>query len=458
MHAILVLVKKDFRLFFKDRASLSLTFIVPFALIYLFGQVFGVGQKNSGPSGIPLVVVNQSTNAAANTLVDALKQEKAFRVITETTAADGTKHAIKEEELAAYMKAKDVRFALVIPEDLVSTTRFGLHLKTYSNPLNEIETQTVTGLLQKDIFSNVPQLLGQSLQSVARHHLGNQRIDAFNGRIADAVSSTFDTDRDATRRQIDSGNFGLRDLGRDADQATPAGTAAPAAPAAASTSNDVINRIVRIDNVQVAGKDVKTPMATSLVGGWAMQFLLFSLSASAGALFYEKDHGIFQRILSAPVSRDQILWSKFIYGVGLGLLQLIVLFFAGSVLFGIDVIHYLPLLIVVCIFAAAACTSFGMLLSSVSATPDAARGLATFLILLMSAIGGAWFPVSFMPAFIQHLSRFTLVYWSMEGFQQVLWAHDGLVELLPTIGILAAITAAVMSFSVWRFKRGRIFD
>jgi ABC-2 type transport system permease protein len=76
----------------------------------------------------------------------------------------------------------------------------------------------------------------------------------------------------------------------------------------------------------------------------------------------------------------------------------------------------------------------------------------------MCAVGGAWFPVSFMPEFIQRFSKLTLVYWSMEGFSQVLWAHASLAELLPTLGYLALMTALVMAFSVWRFSRGRIFD
>jgi ABC-2 type transport system permease protein len=163
-------------------------------------------------------------------------------------------------------------------------------------------------------------------------------------------------------------------------------------------------------------------------------------------------------VLSAPVTRGDILWSKFLYGICLGLVQLGVLFLAGHVLFGIEIGSQVGLLALVCVFAAAACTSFGMLIAAVSPTPESARGLSTFVILLMCAIGGAWFPVSFMPEFIQRFSRLTLVYWSMEGFSQVLWARAGVADILPTLGWLSLMTAVVMGFSVWRFNRGRIFD
>jgi hypothetical protein len=63
-----------------------------------------------------------------------------------------------------------------------------------------------------------------------------------------------------------------------------------------------------------------------------------------------------------------------------------------------------------------------------------------------------------MPDFIQRLSRFTLVYWSISGFLQVLWEHASLLELLPTLGILAGITALFLSVAWWRFTKGAIFD
>lgn len=219
----------------------------------------------------------------------------------------------------------------------------------------------------------------------------------------------------------------------------------------------MFSQIVRIDTAQVVGATVKNPAATALVGGWAIQFLLFAVSAPAARLFRERDAGIFQRLLAAPVTRAPIPWSKFLYGVTLGLLQLVVLFLASSLLYGTDVLPQLGLLTLVSIFAAAACTTFGMLLAAVSSSPEAANGLATFLIMRMSAIGGAWFPITFMPGFVQQFSKLTLVCWAMEGISAVLWAGLSFVQILPIFGVLGAITATVMAITVWRFNRGPLF-
>lgn len=444
MRIILTLVRKDFANFLRDKAAVSLTFLVPVALIYIFGQVFGLNRKDTGPVGIRLAVVNQSENPAAQKLVDALKAEKSFRVLTTRVTADNSEMRLTEDDVRAMIHDRELRFALIIPADMIPAGGFGLRLKFLSDPRNEIEAQTVNGLLQKTIFSNVPQLLGRALQASARRYLGEARFDRFNGEIAAAMTRAFGGDVEKAKQALAAGDFFT--LGGS----STGGGNAPA--------SDFFSKVVRIENEQVVGKSVKSPEATRVVGGWAMMFLMFALSHSAAAFFDEKKAGLFQRLLSAPVRRSHILWSRFIYGVALGLVQLTALFFAGRLMYGIDVLGNFGNLVVICTAAAAACTAFGMLLAAISPSAAAANGLATFLVLTMSATGGAWFPVSFMPEFMQTVAKFTLVYWSMEGFSQVLWARQSFGQILPTVGVLLAIAAGVMALAVWRFNRGAIFD
>ncbi len=444
MRTVLVLVRKDFALFFRNKAALSLTFLVPFALIWLFGLVFGVNRSDSGPSDIPLAVVNASADPGAQGLVKALQAEKTFRVITTLDTGGGTERPLVEDDLKALMRANRFRFAVVIPADLIRESAFGVHLRIYTNPRNEIETQLVNGILQKTIFSSMPQLLGQSLLARGRASIGAENQERFNRNLADNLARSYGGDPAEILKRIEQGDFGL-------------GDADAGAGADANGSGGLVAQILQVETVQVAGQDVKSPAATRIVGGWAMQFLLFALSAAATALFYERDHGIFHRILAGPVSRSHILWSKFVYGISIGMVQLVVLFIGGRILYGIDVENHFGMLLLVCLFAAAACTAFGMLLAAVSSSPEAASGLATFLILLMCAIGGAWFPVTMMPAIIQQFSKLTLVYWAMEGFSQVLWSNATLLELLPTLGILGGMTALVMAVAIWGFNRGKLF-
>jgi len=467
MSVIVTLVRKDIAIFLRNRAAVSLTFVVPIVLIYIFGWVFGLNQKDSGPSGIRLAVVNASTNPGAQKMVEALKTEKAFHVITTTANPDKTSRPLTEEDLRPAMRDGQFRFAVVIPADVVRADGIGLHLKILSDPRNDIEAQTVNGLLQKTIFSNVPELLGQSLQANAKRYLGADRYNQFNRGVADSVATAFGGDPAKIQRTIESGTLGLDKLTKPAKPADPSlrrldatAPATPGAPAPAKPSTavqDFFSRIVKIDQEQVVGKNVRSPAATRVVGGYAIMFLLFAVSGGSAAFFDEANTGVFQRLLSAPVSRAQLLWSRFIYGVLLGLVQLLTMFVAGQFMYGIDVSGHLGNLIVVSVFAAAACSSFGMLIAALAPNATAASGLATLVVMVMSATGGAWFPLSFMPEFMQKIGKFTLVYWSMEGFLQVLWADRTLVELLPVLGILGGITLVVMTISIWRLNKKPIF-
>ena len=450
MRILLTLLGKDFANLRRNRAAFILSFIVPMVIIYIVGMVFGLGRKDSGPTGIPLAVVSQSDNPAAAKLIIALQDVKSFRIITRFVNPDQTTRPLTEADLRPMIRDRQFSYALIIPSDLLSDERLGLHLKILSDPRNDIESQTVNGILQQTIFSSVPQLLGQSLQARARKFLGDPRLGQFNHSMAAAVAQAFDGDAAVIEREIEQGKFGFDHLMASSASPSAGGTAALA-------GGNILSKIVQIDSEQVVGRDVKAPTATRIVGGYAVMFLLFALSNSAAAFFDEKNTGIFQRLLSSPMSRAQLLWSRFFYGILFGLAQLMALFLAGRLLYGVDVFGHLGNLLIVCASVAAACTGFGMLLAAITRSADAARSLSTLLVITMSACGGAWFPVSFMPEFMQHIARFTLVYWSIEGFNAVLWAGSTFAQLLPILGVLLGTTAAVMTVAIWRFNRSPIF-
>jgi ABC-2 type transport system permease protein len=45
----------------------------------------------------------------------------------------------------------------------------------------------------------------------------------------------------------------------------------------------------------------------------------------------------------------------------------------------------------------------------------------------------------------------------MDGFSEVLWAGRPLMQLLPTLGVLLAMTAGVMTIAIWRINQKKIF-
>lgn len=414
-----------------------LTFLVPLLLMFIFGSIFGGG--NSGPQGIPIAVLNQSTSDVAKRIISTLDTMKSFQVVKSYKDDQGKERTFDTTSIKEYVRDGKATAAVVFPVDAYSDTSTGLNLKFYYDPKNEIEIQTVQGLIQQAVFSQFPSIIAQTGFRQAERLLGTDSGSKFNKGLASLFQKYF---------KVDTSIFlnPQRWRASRADSDT------------AQSRSNFMNNIVRIDREQVVGEQVKNQWATRSVGGWAMTFLLFALTASSASLFDERKSGVMVRILASPVSRIHILWSKYLFNMSLGILQLLFMFLLGWIMFQVDIFSNFLALMLIIFSASIACTSFGMLLAAFSKTRQQAQGLGTMLILTMSAIGGAWFPTSFMPATIQFFSRLTFVYWAMDGFLQVLWRGVGVSGILPHIGILIGIGAIVNIVSVWQFQRGDIFS
>ncbi len=99
MRTIFILIGNELRRFITDPAALSLTFLVPIVLIYIFGHVFGVGRGGVAPSGIHVAVVSEGNSPAAAAITAALQREKAFKVITTSKDAAGQEAPLTEAKV-----------------------------------------------------------------------------------------------------------------------------------------------------------------------------------------------------------------------------------------------------------------------------------------------------------------------------------------------------------------------
>jgi ABC-2 type transport system permease protein len=434
LRTVLALIMKEYRLFWSDRVAVSLTFLIPIGLIAIWGSIFG--NLNSGPQNLKLAFMNASSASVAAGIEKILDTTKTFKLVKSYTDDRGNETAFDTATIQEYVRRGSASAALVIPADAYTDTSIGLKLKFYYDPKNDMEMQIIQGVLTQTIMSQIPGMFIEGMQRRALRFLGVDSGKEFNNGIRSLVGRYF---------KIDTGKIKFPSLGGT----FPSG--------AGNGGKNFFKNVLDFESEQIVGKDISNPWATRSVGGWAMMFLMFTLTGSASSLFDEKKSGVVLRILASPISRVQILWSKYLYNMSLGFVQLIVLFAAGSLLFKIDIMSNFVNLTLILVAAAMACTSFGMLLSAVSKTSSQANGLGTFLILTMSSIGGAWFPTSFMPGYIQTISKGTIVYWSMDGFLQVLWRGAPLVDILPNLGVLLAIATVITSVSVLQFKKGHVF-
>jgi linearmycin/streptolysin S transport system permease protein len=202
-----------------------------------------------------------------------------------------------------------------------------------------------------------------------------------------------------------------------------------------------------------------TASAGSLYNGYAhsfagmgIQFLLFVAIDLGMGILLERERGIWKRLRSAPLSRITLLLAKAASGTLLTLLTLVVSFAFAMVVFRVrihgSVLGFLAVALSCSVMAAA----FGLLVAALGNTQAATRRVATFAVLIMVMLGGAWVPSFIFPAWLQRLTVVVPARWAVDGLDAMTWRGLGFeAAVVPTIVLLAfALLFGVLA--LWRFK------
>jgi ABC-2 type transport system permease protein len=93
---------------------------------------------------------------------------------------------------------------------------------------------------------------------------------------------------------------------------------------------------------------------------------------------------------------------------------------------------------------AAAAAAFGLLIGTLCRTRGQLTGIATTVILLMSAVGGSMFPRFLMSEGLKKAGLFTFNAWALDGYQKVFWREAPVWELWPQVLVLASLTVVFL--------------
>jgi ABC-2 type transport system permease protein len=438
---IVHLIRKDLIRFLADKTAVMLTFLVPAVLIIIFGSIFGGGSGSRGK--ISIIVVNESGIDLANFLEEELDSSSSLRSVKSYTDENGKENLITHEKAKELVKNGNYPAALIFPKDFFADTSSGLKFVYYYDPRNEIESQLIQGNIQKIIFTKIPKIFPLLMQREAKSFLGTALSDSFNTDIANLMSDYFDVNKDSVLEAIT--NFDITKMTFQGSNDTT------------NSETDIIGSLIKFDSEQLVGVEKKNPGVTRIVGGWAIMFLLFTLTGAATSIFEEKQEGTLKRIFCMPISKNQFLWSKYIYSIMLGIVQLFVLFLFAYFLYDVDIFSNFFNLMIVIIVSASAAVAFGMAITAYAKSLAQANGISTLIIMVMSALGGSWFPVTLFPEWMQAIAKFTLTYWSVEAFLQVLWRDATVSEIVfPYLTILVGIAALVNYLALYLFKKRQV--
>jgi ABC-2 type transport system permease protein len=182
-------------------------------------------------------------------------------------------------------------------------------------------------------------------------------------------------------------------------------------------------------------------------------FLLFTtIQIGSVSLLKEQESGTLRRLVTAPISRAEIIGGKIASTFFRGFVQLTVLIIFGHVAFDLNLGSDIVALLILISAITLAATGLGMLVAVLVNTKDQADSVSSLLVLTMSSIGGSWWPLSLEPPFMQDLAHFTITAWGMDGFYALLYFDQGLGGIWKELEMLLLITLIFFGIAIHRFR------
>ncbi len=180
--------------------------------------------------------------------------------------------------------------------------------------------------------------------------------------------------------------------------------------------------------------------------------LLMCLLLTAMAVVREREVGTLEQLLVSPLSASELMLGKTLPVAGIALVQMALVTVVALLWFDIPLRGPIPTLLLAAALFILAGLSFGLFISTISATQQEAF-LAMFLFILPAIIlSGFLYPIDTMPEFFQHLTLVNPLRHFLEIVRGIFLRGAGLTELWVQFSVLAAMAAAGLAVATRRFR------
>jgi ABC-2 type transport system permease protein len=195
-------------------------------------------------------------------------------------------------------------------------------------------------------------------------------------------------------------------------------------------------------SAQVVGAKKGGATIAYYAGAVSILFSLFAATHGALTLIDERRSGVADRILAGPAGIGPVVSGKCLFLVAQAVAQASVIFATAQIVYNVPTLQHFGLWLVTTLAAAVAAAGVSMAMVSVCRSREQAQMLATFTILILSALGGSMVPRFLMPPWLQSLSWWTPHAWVIDAYQGLLWRDEGAEGLYKAWIVLTLIGLA----------------
>lgn len=396
---ILTIAFKDLKQIIRDRMSALFLLLMPLAFTLLMGAMFG-GNKQADYR-IPVGVINNDSQGELSTLlISSLGNSKAIKLVELASADEGKiNDQINSGKLAA---------AMVLPANYSADLLAGREIKV-SITANTLNTGGQTAL------ASLQAALSQLMGAVKTASLSLQAIDPLKP-VADKNTFMLGTIREVLQKWQ--------------------------TPAVAVTSEPVS----KASNSGGFSGYVQTSP------GMLVQFTIAGLIGAATVLVLERKNRALSRLLTAPVTKVEIILGHLLGIVVTVLMQELVLVLAGQFFFKVNYLREPLATFVMMLGVALFCGSLGLFFGAISKRDEHAIMYPLIAMFVLTALGGAWFPLEGTSPAFYTVGHALPTAWAMDGFQNIILRGQGFSSVVIPALILFGYAVLFFVLAVWRMR------
>lgn len=186
--------------------------------------------------------------------------------------------------------------------------------------------------------------------------------------------------------------------------------------------------------------------------GELVTWVMITLLGGSEVFVSERIGGTLKRLMITPNSKMVIISGKILGRFLLGLVQMFVLVVFGALVLNVNWGRDPWALAVMLVSFGLAGTAFGVMLGAFARTPGQAAALSITFSMLLSALGGAWWPLEITPKIYQTVVKSLPTTWAMSGLTDVIVRGKSLVQILPSAWILMAFAIFFFVIGIWKLK------
>jgi ABC-2 type transport system permease protein len=174
--------------------------------------------------------------------------------------------------------------------------------------------------------------------------------------------------------------------------------------------------VVKPESVQTQELSAAAYYVPSILAMALMQLGIFS----AIPLVEQRQKLILKRLSATPLRRWTLVGSNILMRLLIALVQSVLIVGLGAVLFGVTIVGSLLLAALFIVLGAVTFIALGYVIASFARTEEAANGLTSVVQFPMMFLSGIFFPIAFMPEFLQPIAALIPLTYLADALRQTM--------------------------------------